>query len=220
MSILDIFSQQQPQVTPDQQSVIDLQRAGVSADSAGAMIGGLSHLQFGMQAQQAAQFQAAQLRSNAGQAQASAQRSAFDVDRQSQYVASAALASAAASGGGASDPTVLNLMARNAGEFAYRKSVALYQGEDRARAMNMQADAKEFEGGNTKANSTLVAGKFGMRREPVPTVIKAFGSWMPDAKMPRGRWYLKLRPNTRMPLASSADASVSPAYPVKRRPSN
>jgi hypothetical protein len=123
----------------------------------GEIMGGISHYEFGQQAMQAAQFQAAQLRQNAGQVQASAQRQAFDVDRQAKYVASSALATAAASGGGASDPTVVNLMARNAGEFAYRKAVALYQGDDKARLMNLQADAKEYEGETTAANSDKVA---------------------------------------------------------------
>ncbi len=124
---------------------------------AGDIMGGLSHAEYGQQAQQAAMFQATQLRQNAGQAQASAQRSAYDVDLQSKYTASSALAAAAASGGGASDPTVVSLIAKNAGEFAYRKSVALFQGDDKARTLNMQADAKEFEGQNIKDNSDAVA---------------------------------------------------------------
>lgn len=135
---------------------VKLNNAATAIDAGGQIAGGLSHILYGLQAQQAAEFQAAQLRQNAGQAMASAQRRAFDVDRQSKYVASAALASAAASGGGASDPTVVNLIARNAGEFAYRKAVALYQGEDKARALNLQADAKEFEGANVRANSNMV----------------------------------------------------------------
>lgn len=135
-----------------------MNRAGTATEATGDAIGGISHLQFGIQAQQAAEYQAAQLRQNAGQQQASAQRQAFDVDRQSKYVASSALATAAASGAGASDPTVVNLIARNAGEFAYRKAVALYGGEDKARLLNAQADAKDYEGKNTLANSALVAG--------------------------------------------------------------
>ena len=70
--------------------------AGSALDAAGSFIGGLSHLEFGMQARAAAEYQAAQLRQNAGQVQASSQRQAYDIDRQSQYVASAALATAAA----------------------------------------------------------------------------------------------------------------------------
>ena len=135
-----------------------LNSADTAIDTGGQVIGALSHLQYGQQAQESAQYQATQLRQNAGQAQAAAQRQAFDVDRQSQYIASAALAAAAAGGGGASDPTVVRLIAHNAGEMAYRKSLALYGGDDRARTMNMQADAKEYEGENIAANSKLVAG--------------------------------------------------------------
>lgn len=134
-----------------------LNNVGTAIEAGGQISGALNHVEFGQQAQQAAEFQAEQLRQNAGQAQAASQRQAFDVDRQSQYIASTALAHAAASGGGASDPTVVGLIARNAGEFAYRKAVALYQGNDRARLDNLQADAKEYEGSNINANSEKVA---------------------------------------------------------------
>jgi hypothetical protein len=100
----------------------------------------------GSQTGAAADFMAKQLRQKAGQAQAGSQREAYNIDRESQYIASSALAAAAASGGGASDPTVMNLIARNAGEFAYRKSVALYKGDDEARSLNLQADVKQYEG--------------------------------------------------------------------------
>lgn len=144
-------------LAPNQRTALDTNAAGTAAQVGGALLGGLSHLQFGLQAQQAAEFQAAQLRQNAGQAQASSQRTAMDVDKQAAYTASAALATAAASGGGASDPTVVNLIAKNAGEFAYRKAVALYGGDERARLDNLQAAAKEYEGANVRRNSTTVA---------------------------------------------------------------
>ncbi|OMP12868.1 hypothetical protein COLO4_02660 [Corchorus olitorius] len=41
----------------------------------------------------------------------------------------------------------------------------------------------------------------------------ALGSSAPAATMPRGREYLKLRPITSTPLASSAEARVSPLKP-------
>jgi hypothetical protein len=67
-------------------------------------------------------------------------------------MASRALAVAAGSGGGASDPTVLNIISRNAAEGAYRRAAALYQGEDRAAAMESQAAATEYQGQiNSKA---------------------------------------------------------------------
>lgn len=141
-----------------QQAALDLNSYGATADSIGATIGGLSHLQFGLAAKAGNDFQADQLRQNAGQVQASSQRTAFEQDRQTQLVNSAALASAAASGGGASDPTVVNIMARTAGEGAYRKAVALYQGDDRARLMSLQADAKDYEGKSMLSNSEQVAG--------------------------------------------------------------
>lgn len=126
---------------------------GTGLQSGGQIMGGLSHIEFGIQSRQAAEFQAAQLRQNASNAAASGERQAADVDLQSRYIASAALATAAASGGGASDPGVITLMARNAAEGAYKKQVALYQGEDRARALDLSADAKEFEGKSVMANS-------------------------------------------------------------------
>jgi hypothetical protein len=86
-----------------------------------------------------AQFQSEQLNVSAGQAQAAAQRSAIDIERQTQLNASRALAVAASSGGGASDPTVVNLLSQNAADGAYRKAAALYEGDDQARSMRLQA---------------------------------------------------------------------------------
>ena len=54
---------------------------------------------------------------------------------------------------------------------------------------------------------------------PAPTVTSAFGSSDPALSTPRGRWYLKLRPTTATPAASSAEASVSPGCAATRRPS-
>lgn len=129
---------------------------GTGLQAGGQIMGGLSHVEFGIQSRQAAEFQAAQLRQNANNAQASGERQAADVGLQSKYIASAALATAAASGGGASDPGVITIMARNAAEGAYKQQVALYQGADRARAMDLSAEAKEFEGKNVMANSISV----------------------------------------------------------------
>ena len=54
------------------------------------------------------------------------------------------------------------------------------------------------------------------RRGPRPRC--ALGSSRPHDQTPRGRWSLKLRPTSRTPLASSAEASVSPAKPRSARP--
>lgn len=135
---------------------LDLNAVGGAIDAFGQATGGVSHVMFGIQARQAAQFQASQLRQNANSAQAASERSAFDIDRQTQYITSRALAVAAASGGGASDPSVVRLIARDAGEGAYQKQLALYAGNDRARLDLENADAKTYEGKTTERNSLEV----------------------------------------------------------------
>jgi hypothetical protein len=123
-----------------------LNTAGAALEAGGNLTSAFNRFEFGAQQRQAAIFSASQLRDQGVQDQAAAQRSAWDADRTAKYVASEALAQAAASGGGASDPTVLNIISHIKAEGAYRQSLALYQGDARARLLNMQADAKEYEG--------------------------------------------------------------------------
>lgn len=131
---------------------------GTLLSSYGKFSEGNAILQRGEEENAAAQYSAIQMRQNAGQAQASAQRSAESQGVNTQLMLSHGLAAAAAGGGGATDPTVVNLMARVAGEGAYRQAVALYQGNDKARTLNMQADATEYSGQvaleNAKATRT------------------------------------------------------------------
>jgi hypothetical protein len=94
----------------------------------------------------AAEFEAQQLEQNAGQVMSAAQRQAFETTRTGAYTASAALAAAAASGGGASDPTVMNTISQLASETAYRRSLDLYQGEERSRQLKMSAAATRYSG--------------------------------------------------------------------------
>ena len=49
---------------------------------------------------------------------------------------------------------------------------------------------------------------------------RLLASWFANEKMPRGRWYLKLRPSVISPAAASALEIVSPAKPLNARPSN
>lgn len=92
------------------------------------------------------QYEAAQLESNAMQVTAAGQRKAAEDQRMAKIVASRALAVAAASGGGASDPTIVRLMSRIAGEGEYRRAVDIYDAEDRARTMRMRAAGSIYEG--------------------------------------------------------------------------
>ena len=113
----------------------------------------------------AKQFEAEQLRVNAGQQIAAGQAAAFEQERQARLVASGQLARAAASGAGASDPTINTLISRTAKEGSYRAAVALYQGEDAARQMRMAAAGKDYEAaagieaGETQAQAYKLAGQ-------------------------------------------------------------
>jgi hypothetical protein len=125
---------------------MDLNKIGTGLDVFGKLYGAWGDLSDGMDARKSAEFQAAQLRQNAGQVKAASQRDAYSTQQQAELVASRALAVAAAGGGGASDPTVVKIMAGIAEEGSYRTAVALYQGEEKARALLNQADAVEYSG--------------------------------------------------------------------------
>lgn len=94
----------------------------------------------------AAEFEAKQRELSAEEARGGGMRAAQDEVLKTELVNSTALARAAASGAGASDPTVISILARTAGEGAYRQAVALYQGEAAARSELMRAAAARLEG--------------------------------------------------------------------------
>lgn len=117
------------------------------------------------------EFEAEELENHGSQVVAASQRARDEVQRQGTLLASRAQAVAAASGGGASDATVVNLITKIKGESAYRGAVALYQGEDAARKMKIAARVKRYEAavgedvayreqklGNTLAMANLAMG--------------------------------------------------------------
>jgi hypothetical protein len=113
----------------------------------------------------ALQFQQRQLTVNAGQAIAAGQYGAAEQQRQGALIQSRAQALAAASGAGAVDPTVVNIIGHNAGEIALRANMALYQGEEQARQLRMAAAAKGYDAqlamdaGDAKAEAYGMAAK-------------------------------------------------------------
>lgn len=127
---------------------------------------GNSAARVGLQQQAAAQYEADQLRINAGQSIASAQRAAQEQRRQGELIQSRAIALAAAGGGSVTDPGLVHLLAGNAGETAYRSAVALYEGEDKARSMRESAKAAEYSGANAALagrdrQKAMMTGAFG-----------------------------------------------------------
>lgn len=120
--------------------------------------------QEGEQRKEAAEYQARQLEQNAGQAQAAAQRAAAERRREAQLAQSRALAVAAASGGGASDPTVVDIISDLNAEGTYRSMLELYEGDDRARLLRQQAASARYSGevaaqaGRSNAVATIFKG--------------------------------------------------------------
>lgn len=96
--------------------------------------------------QQALEHQADQARQTAGQERAAAQRDAIEQRRQARFLSSRALARAAASGAGAGDPTVENILGGIGAEGEFRALNELFIGEERARNLETQAILKVFEG--------------------------------------------------------------------------
>ena len=89
--------------------------------------------------------EADQLDANAKNAVAVAQRKMLEERRRGDLIASKALAIAAA-GGGATDKSVVNIISDLKGEGSYRATLALYEGEDKARLLRNQASLTRFEG--------------------------------------------------------------------------
>lgn len=104
-------------------------------------IGALQSLSGGNQ--QAKGIQAAAVQA-AGQERAKSQYAAQEQRRQAALVSSRARAVAGASGGGATDPTIVDITSELAGEGEYRALTAMYEGEDRARGIVSQGNADAY----------------------------------------------------------------------------
>ena len=100
----------------------------------------------GERSQLAAEFNAMEMERQAGISVALGQRQAMEERRQGDIAASRALAVAAASGAGVSDPTIVRLLTAHKGEGAYRAEVALYEGEERARSLRIAAISERLGG--------------------------------------------------------------------------
>jgi len=97
---------------------------------------------------QQADYIAKQEEQRAGQERAASQRAAMEEKRKGRLVGSRAQAVAAASGGGALDPTIVDIGADIAGEGEYRAMTSLYQGEEAARGLEGSAAVRRYAGNN------------------------------------------------------------------------
>lgn len=115
------------------------------------------------------EFEAQQLDQQAEASQGIGMRNAATQALNLQVVNSLALARAAASGAGASDPTVVNMLAQTAGESSYRQALALYEGESQARLDMMQAAATRYSGATAQSDADIAANQ--ARQSVLPTVL-------------------------------------------------
>lgn len=128
------------------------------ATVAAAVISAAGTIMSGNAARGAANYQAAQSEQQAGQERAVSQRHSIEQRRQAGLANSRVTAVAAASGAGATDPTVLNIESNNAGIGEYNALSALYTGEEKARGLEMNASATRYEGQQKRQASLFQAG--------------------------------------------------------------
>lgn len=110
--------------------------------------------------QAALDFEAEQLDVAAGQTLASGQYAAGEVRRQGKIIESDLIARVAAGGGSISDPSIMNLIGRNAGEIQHRAMVEMYAAEDEARTLRARAKTARMGGvsalGESKAAASAI----------------------------------------------------------------
>lgn len=137
--------------------------AGGALNAAGTLIGGQAAADAGASQKQAQYFKAAQEDMAAQESRAASQRVSLDKAHDTTLVLSKLQARAAASGGGADDPTVTTLASGIAGRGEYEQLMSLYTGENRARGLEDEAmgarltgDAAEAEG-KAKRNASYLS---------------------------------------------------------------
>jgi len=134
-----------------------------------------------------AEFEALQQERYAGEAKQEAELIAAEQRRTARRLASDALAAAAASGAGARDPSVVNIMAEIMGEGNYRAQVALYEGEKEARNRMLAAAAGRISG-ESGAAARIGEGRAQARAGSLAatsTVLRGVGSWAERYGVPR-----------------------------------
>lgn len=137
----------------------------------GTALSAVGQIQAGAQQSAALQAQANARERQANENRAVAQREAAMRRRDAEQVLSRQLAVAAASGGGAADKTVLDIMGDTEAEGEFQAQSALYEGETQGRNLEYQAGIDRMEARNARLSSFINAGStvlsgagYGVRR--------------------------------------------------------
>ena len=116
-----------------------LTAAGAGVTAMGTMAAGEAAADAGRRGQQASDFRAKQADMQAQESRAASQRVALEKRKEAGLLGSRLQARAAASGGGADDPTVIDLGGDIAQRGEYLALTEMFKGENRARGLEDQA---------------------------------------------------------------------------------
>lgn len=138
----------------------------------------------GRSAEQAAIFEARQMKTQAGQEQAVSQREAENRMREAALLMSRAQAVAAASGGGALDPTVLRIIGGISAEGELAAATERYNGDERARQLKLGAKARRYEGAQARYAGEVAksTSKFRARKTVLDGISSMASAWGPSFK--------------------------------------
>ena len=159
----------------------------LAASAIGTLVSGIGTIAAGQARNRQAQYEAKQLDVRAKEERAAAGLEAMEANRRTRLTQSKLQARAAASGFGASDPTVLDLAGDIAERGALEAGIIRYGGKSRGRALEAQAEGTRISGRAAETASYWSAAS---------TVIGGFGSmfarygsgFMPMAEAPQLRY--------------------------------
>lgn len=134
---------------------MELATIATIASVGGSIVSGLGQMQAGKAAKVNADFQARQMQQQAGQERAASQRVAIEKRREATIAQSRAQAVAAASGGSATDKTVLDITSGIAAQGEYNALSALFEGEEAARGYNLGATSATMQGKQAKKSGMI-----------------------------------------------------------------
>lgn len=134
-----------------------LSTIGTIAGLAGSGLQAVGTMNQAKYGSEVAQVQNQELNQKANQDAASAERQQITAERQTELALSRTQALAAASGGGATDPTVLNVEGQIARQGTYNALSALYNGTAAAAADRYQGKIDLFQAGQQAAAAPFAA---------------------------------------------------------------
>lgn len=180
--------------------------AATAVSAVGTLVGGAAQAQqakyAGKAQQTVAEFQARQLRQQAGQTRATSQLQSIEEQRKAKLAMSRAKAIAAASGGGTGG-SVANILSRLRAEGDWNAAAALYEGEEAARGMEAQAAVEGATGDYANA-----AGRYAARNIKRASYISSVGHALQGA----AGFYEKYWPEQDATGTLSTNSTTNSAY--------